>query len=52
MEKLKPLPEFESEDEEREFWDTHSSAEYLDWLKAENIKFPNLQKTAKLDIIK
>jgi hypothetical protein len=28
---LKPMPKFESEDEEREFWATHDSADYVDW---------------------
>ena len=25
------IPTFESEDEEREFWATHDSTEYIDW---------------------
>ncbi len=33
--KRKPIPQFSSEDEEREFWTTHDSAEFLDWSKAE-----------------
>jgi hypothetical protein len=47
---LKPLPRFVSEDEERKFWDTHDSAGYIDWSKAERgILFPNLKcsSTAK-----
>jgi len=31
---LKPIPKFESEEEEREFWATHDSTEYLDWSRA------------------
>jgi len=31
---LKPIPEFKNEDEEREFWATHSSVDYVDWSKA------------------
>ena len=27
--KLKPIPDFASEAEEREFWETHDSTEYL-----------------------
>jgi hypothetical protein len=43
---LKPLPEFASEDEEREFWATHDSTEFLDWSKSiRNPFFPNLKKT-------
>ena len=40
-----PLPDFKNEDEEREFWATHSSVEYLDWSKAVKVKFPDLKKT-------
>lgn len=32
--KLKPIPKFRSEAEERRFWETHDSANYLDWAKA------------------
>jgi hypothetical protein len=32
---LKPVPQFASEDEECEFWDTHDSTDYIDWSKAE-----------------
>ena len=31
---LRPIPQFSSEDEEREFWTTHDSTEYIDWSKA------------------
>lgn len=33
--KRKPIPQFSSEEEEREFWATHDSTEYIDWSKAE-----------------
>jgi hypothetical protein len=47
--KLKALPTFASEDEEREFWATHNSTEYLDWSKAiKNPSFPNLKRTEGL----
>jgi predicted DNA binding CopG/RHH family protein len=45
--KLKPIPAFKSEDEEREFWATHSTTEYIDWSKAEKVKFPNLKLSTK-----
>ena len=45
--KLKKLPKFKSEKEEREFWATHDSTEYVDWEKAENWQFPNLKLTSK-----
>jgi predicted DNA binding CopG/RHH family protein len=45
---LKPIPEFKSEAEEREFWQTHDSTEYIDWSKAKRgVVFPNLQLTSK-----
>jgi predicted DNA binding CopG/RHH family protein len=40
---LKPIPKFRSEAEERKFWETHDSTEYLDWSKAERVRFPNLK---------
>jgi len=41
--KLKPIPPFASEAEERRFWETHDSTEYVDWNKAERVRFPNLK---------
>jgi predicted DNA binding CopG/RHH family protein len=31
---VKQLPDFSSEDEERDFWATHDSADYLNWGQA------------------
>jgi predicted DNA binding CopG/RHH family protein len=45
--KLKPIPKFKSEDEDREFWATHDTTEYLDWSKAVKAKFPNLKLSTK-----
>lgn len=45
--KLKNIPKFRNEDEEREFWDTHSSVDYVDWSKAKNVIFPNLKPTSR-----
>ena len=41
--KLKPLPHFETEAEERAFWETHDSTDYVDWSRAERARFPNLK---------
>lgn len=41
--KLKPIPRFRSEAEERRFWETHDTTEYLDWSKAQRVRFPNLK---------
>jgi len=45
--KLKPIPIFKNEDEERKFWATHDSTEYIDWDSAEEVIFPNLKPTTK-----
>jgi predicted DNA binding CopG/RHH family protein len=47
--KRKKLPNFKTEQEEREFWDTHSSEEYVNWNKVEVIKapFPKLKPSTK-----
>ena len=41
--KLRRIPRFNSEAEEREFWETHDSVDYVDWSKARVVRFPNLQ---------
>jgi hypothetical protein len=42
--KHKSIPQFNNEDEEREFWATHDSTEYIDWSKAErNPSFSRLK---------
>ena len=45
--KLKRIPKFKNEDEEREFWDAHSSVDYVDWSKAKQGIFPNLKPTSR-----
>lgn len=46
--KLKNIPVFKTEAEEREFWQTHDSTEYVDWSKAiRGVRFPNLKLTSK-----
>ncbi len=47
MSKLKDIPKFKNADEEREFWATHDSTEYLDWDKAEATSFPKLKPSTK-----
>ena len=44
---LKPVPEFPSEAEERAFWETHDTAEYVDWSKARLGVFPNLKPSTE-----
>lgn len=47
--KFKKIPDFKTEEEEVEFWETHDTTEYLDWSKAiRNPSFPNLKMTKDL----
>jgi predicted DNA binding CopG/RHH family protein len=41
--KLKTVPKFRSEAEERKFWETHDTADYFDLSKAQHARFPNLK---------
>ncbi len=43
----KAAPKFANETEERLFWETHDSTEYLDWSKARKVVLPNLKPTTK-----
>ncbi len=45
--RLKKIPKLKTEDEVRKFWDTHDSADYIDWSKAKIGVFPNLKLTTK-----
>lgn len=47
MSKLKKIPKFKNEDEERAFWEKHDSTEYVDWSKAKHATFPNLKPSTK-----
>lgn len=45
--KLKSLPKFKTEAEERTFWETHDSTEYMDWSQAQQVRFPNLKPSTQ-----
>lgn len=45
--KLKPIPKFKNEDEERDFWAIADTSEYFDFSKARQVVFPNLKLTRK-----
>jgi len=47
MSKLKPLPEFATEADERAFWESHDSTDYVDWSKAQRVRFVNLKPSTK-----
>jgi predicted DNA binding CopG/RHH family protein len=44
---LKPVPVFQSESEERDFWNRADSTEYLDWSDARRVGFPNLKPSTR-----
>ena len=47
MSELKDIPTFKNEDEERAFWASHDSTEYIDWSEAEETILPLLKPSAK-----
>ena len=48
--KLKPVPFFETEAEERAWWESHDSTDYVDWSKARRVHFPNLKLTPEEEL--
>ncbi len=49
--KLKKIPTFSSEDEEREFWSHATSTEYIDWSKAKERTLSRLKPTIRTNPI-
>jgi len=47
MKKLKTIPRFKTEDEERKFWLKADSTDYIDWTKAKRVSFPKLKPSTK-----
>ena len=45
--KIKEIPRFKSEKEEREFWEQHDSADYVDWEHGRRVSFPALKPRLK-----
>ncbi len=45
--KKKRIPKFRNEDEERKFWASHDSTDYIDWSEAKEVIMPNLKPTLK-----
>jgi len=43
----KKLPHFKTEDEEREFWASSESTDYIDWSKSKKTTLPNLKPSTK-----
>lgn len=44
---LKKIPKFKTEAQERRFWETHDSTDYVDWSTAERVRLPNLKPTTQ-----
>jgi predicted DNA binding CopG/RHH family protein len=47
MSNLEKMPEFKTEAEERKFWESHDSTDYVDWNQARPASFPNLKPSTK-----
>ena len=43
----KKIPDFATEDEEREFWSKSESTEYVDWSQSKKTILPNLKPSMK-----
>jgi predicted DNA binding CopG/RHH family protein len=43
----KSVPKFKTEDEERRFWSSQDSAEYVDWTKAKRVVLSKLKPSVK-----
>jgi predicted DNA binding CopG/RHH family protein len=43
----KQVPAFKNEDEERAFWATRDSTEFVEWSKARRAVFPNLKPSTR-----
>ena len=41
------IPCFKTEQEERKFWATHNSTDYIDWQKAKRVRFPELKPSGR-----
>lgn len=47
LKKMKTIPKFETEDEEREFWATHDSTDHVDWSRAKTVSFSRLKPSTR-----
>ena len=45
--KRKPIPKFSSEAEERAFWESRDSTEFVDWSRAERVRLPGLKPSTQ-----
>jgi predicted DNA binding CopG/RHH family protein len=47
MKKERKIPHFKNEEEERKFWVSHDSTDYINWPKARRVRFPELKPSEK-----
>ena len=45
--KPKPIPEFSSEAEERAFWESRDSTDYVNWCRAKPVRLPRLKHSTQ-----
>lgn len=45
--RMRKIPKFRNEDQERDFWASHDSTEFVDWRQAGRVKLPNLRPTTR-----
>ena len=44
---MKKIPKFKTEAEERDFWATADSSDYIDWSKAKRMLLPNIKPSLR-----
>ncbi|RKZ35462.1 MAG: hypothetical protein DRQ49_03515 [Gammaproteobacteria bacterium] len=44
---MKTLSTFETEEQERDFWSSHDSTEYVDWDRAQPVSMPYLKPSVQ-----
>ena len=44
---IRKIPKLKGENQERNFWASHDSTDYVDWRRAERVKLPNLRPTTR-----
>ena len=45
--RLRSVPDFTNENDERRFWEQYDSSDYLDWTQAQQVVMPRLKPTTK-----
>ena len=45
--KRRPIPAFQSEAQEKAFWESHDSSDYVDWSQAERVRLANLKPSTQ-----